>query len=393
MNINNSSLADLVSKVLNHFPGFLFWGQRFLLKMGRLFDLNYAYRSVKRLGWLESSSSPVPWVNEPSSYSPNDEELCFAIQDRFRRAVDTPLFDAKSLWGINTERYGKSIQDILLSGTPNELSSHLGSMFEQDFVIGYATGSLLKKGPHRRHFVMLGCVEQIVSLAEVLGIARAECVEQGQAKYALEAGLENLLKAIESAIGIDISFPTVGAPSGIKIGRYLVTAHSLGHIYGALRIRELFGEFDRPVRILEIGAGYGGTAYWLYKLASSQIESYSIVDLPLTNVAQSYFLNKTGTPCHVLNGQELNEIQPVDIVINQDSFPEMPEREVRRYLEWSANNAKLIYSYNQEAYAPVAGKEQVWTHKLAKDFPLRLRSRLPSWMRRGYVEEVYESKP
>lgn len=378
------------SKILASMPRTMVAGQKLCIKAGNVVDLSYAYRCVKRLGWI-GYFPDIPWQSQPSSYTPGDDAVCAIIQQEYCKSKGVELFDAGTVWGLNTASYGGTIEGLLMQGTPQALGEHLGLMLQQDFVIGYATGSLFKKGPHRKHFVTVGIVEQIVSLAEYLGVARTECPEQGVPMYALQEGAEALVEKIEQKLGISIGFPFAGGAMGLSIAGRLITPHSLSHLYGALRLKEIIKPFDRPVRIMEIGAGYGGLAYWLFKIAPELVSSYHIIDLPLTNVAQKYFAHKTNTPVTVMTGDALEAVGPVDIVVNQDSFPEMPEREVRRYMAWASANSKLLYSYNQEAYAPVSGDEQVWAHKIAQDYPLALQSRTPSWMRRGYVEEIYRA--
>jgi hypothetical protein len=86
------------------------------------------------------------------------------------------------------------------------------------------------------------------------------------------------------------------------------------------------------------------------------------------------------------------DFQP-NVLINQDSMPEMPESEVVRYMEWANGNVHgLFFSFNQETSAPWAGVPQVSVPNIISCYPrFRRISRETSWDRRGYVEEVYET--
>jgi hypothetical protein len=89
----------------------------------------------------------------------------------------------------------------------------------------------------------------------------------------------------------------------------------------------------------------------------------------------------------------LSDIEPnVQLVINKDSMPEMPEDAARRYLEWIRTNcAGLFFSCNQEAGAVFHGVAQnVVPELVGKVGGFRRLRRDPSWMRPGYVEEIYE---
>jgi hypothetical protein len=84
-----------------------------------------------------------------------------------------------------------------------------------------------------------------------------------------------------------------------------------------------------------------------------------------------------------------------DLLINQDSMPEMPLTEIRRYLNWGSQHVNgLFLSFNQEAYSPVHGTPQVLVPDIVANFSNYHRlSRQTSWDRRGYVEEVYRVTP
>jgi len=114
-----------------------------------------------------------------------------------------------------------------------------------------------------------------------------------------------------------------------------------------------------PLRIVEIGGGYGGTCYWLRKLMGTRIARYAIVDLPEVSLVQSYFLGSAVAESLVLDGESISgvaspiqlvphfELEKIDfqpnILINQDSMPEMPESEVDRYLSWGSRSLKGLF--------------------------------------------------
>jgi hypothetical protein len=80
------------------------------------------------------------------------------------------------------------------------------------------------------------------------------------------------------------------------------------------------------------------------------------------------------------------------VLINQDSMPEMPLAEVERYLTWGSDNVDgLFFSFNQEAYSPWRGVPQVHVPSVVGRYPrFRRIARNASWVRRGYVEEIYK---
>jgi hypothetical protein len=298
------------------------------------------------------------------------------------------------------------------------LASVLGTMFREPFLYGIASGALYADA---RSWIgsriwSLKCLDDLVSLAECLGVVRTECPEQGPLGYSLRDGLEVLVARIEAALGIPIGFPAIGAPYGIQVGQTLITMETPEHIYAAFRVNEAIRLFlDRSARaapsFVEIGGGFGGTAYWLLHLRRMEASSYTIIDLPITNVIQGYFLSKIlgestvalygespegnsgPKPVRVLPTRAIHSLEKykMDILINQNSIPEIPEQAVIGYMQWARTNLKgIFYSYNQEAYSPVGGVPQVLVPEIvARVGGFKLFTRNHSWLRRGYVEEVY----
>jgi hypothetical protein len=74
------------------------------------------------------------------------------------------------------------------------------------------------------------------------------------------------------------------------------------------------------------------------------------------------------------------------LLINEDSMPEIPESVVKDYLAWvKPKLTGVFFSYNQETH-----KEQTLVAKAVIEAGGYKRlSRHLSWLRRGYVEEVY----
>jgi hypothetical protein len=181
----------------------------------------------------------------------------------------------------------------------------------------------------------------------------------------------------------------------MSVGGRLIPLEWPEQIYAASRLRAV-----GPMRtVVEIGAGYGAMAYWAVRL--NTIDRYTIVDLPIVNVLQGYFLSKAigevtlfGEPqgrIAVLPNTALGEIEtPVDLVINKDSMPEMPEDAMLEYLTWARSSCRSFFSYNQEARADFQGEKQNNVpHGVETVGGFELVRRDASWVRRGYVEEIY----
>ena len=78
----------------------------------------------------------------------------------------------------------------------------------------------------------------------------------------------------------------------------------------------------------------------------------------------------------------------VDAVVNVDSFPEMPKKVAREYIS-KARHAIYLLSINQESGIKNGNDTQGIVKDPIMDFSFNLVSRYPSWMRTGYIEELY----
>lgn len=378
--------------------------------------------TVQRPQWLYRADHTIPKYSlyfEQTKSTAEDVGVCIRLIAAYERASDEKITGTSTdiisktngIWtGILNSNYSQLLT-VLNKKNPEELAKLLALMFQQKFMTGIATGVLHASGHNRfsEKLWSLKFINGLVSLAEFLGVVRTECPEQGMIGYALREGVEPLIKNIEEKLRISIDVPRIGSPHGIEILGKLITSDSPEHIYVAARASQIMNVFldadqqKRPA-VVEIGAGYGSAAYWLLQL-NQAITSYTIIDLPLVNILQGYFLSKSlGEDVVSLYGEKEKKVQvlpthsikiprtiPFDFLINENSMPEMPESAVEGYLRWVTNNCRgVFFSYNQETYSCFQGVPQVLVPEVIKSVGgYQLLTRSPSWLRRGYVEEVY----
>jgi hypothetical protein len=353
-------------------------------------------------------SSGEPLFRAPRPVSAADLELCRRLIDAHRLARSTAP-PPSGMWahGIFEERQ-RELEGALRGGSPAILAELLASMFRSDFVLGMAPGSLGRewpRGPLAR-LAWLGSMNKLVALAEAIGSTRVENPEQGPTGAALRIGGEALIAGIEQRLGgISLDFPDVGAAYGLLVGGRLISPESPDQIYGAARLRSVIATHlpatSEPPRIVEIGGGYGGMAYWLLRMLDAR---YVIVDLPIVCAIQGYFLSQAlghsavalhGEPpaaVTILPAHALGAVQtPCDIVVNKDSLPEIPRQSAVAYLEWARSACRgVLYSYNQEGAAVFDGTPQNVVCELVEEVGGFTRVRRDaSWLRRGYVEEIF----
>jgi hypothetical protein len=378
-----------------------------------LVGLARTVETFDRPAWLYRGRRRIPAgelrFREPSPVAEKDLVLCERLIAAYARArVDAR--DAGGMW--SHEIYRDRQRELVLAlerGDATVVADLLGSMFRSDFILGIAPGSL---GVGRQPRILarlsyLTTLGKLVSLAESQGAALVENPEQGAVGVGLRGGVDALMQSLEASLGLSLDFPEVGAAYGVLAAGRLITPDTPDQVYAAARIRDVlhehFSDRAEPLRVVEIGAGYGGMAYWLMKLFHEPLR-YAVLDLPITNVLQGYFLAQTlghsqvslygegPAPVAVLPGQALSAVEaPFDVLLNKDSMPEIPRDAVLAYLRWArAACTGIFYSYNQEAAAEFAGTAQnVVPRLLGEVGGFSRRRRDASWLRRGYVEEVY----
>ena len=109
-------------------------------------------------------------------------------------------------------------------------------------------------------------------------------------------------------------------------------------------------ELKKLKKIVEIGAGFGRTCHALLTLIDS-VEEYIIVDLPEVINLSSNFLKKA-IPEHfskirfIKNIEYLNYSYDPDLIINIDSFQEMPSVIIDDYMLNIISHSKFFYTKN-----------------------------------------------
>jgi hypothetical protein len=374
-----------------------------LLKSTRHAQLHLQARTVAPPPYEARAAHPV---------CDEDVALCERLIAAYAKALGGRAGEEQvdGMWSWIYETRQRQLAEILDERDARALALELASMFRSTFVLGMAPGALID---HSRSAIggriwRIKAVDGLISLAEALGIVAVQDAEQGQATSALDDGLPELVAKIESTLGYSIDFPDVGAAHGVLIDGRLLTIDSAEQIYSAVRVEQavrlhLTAKAAKTLRVVEIGGGYGAMAQWFLR-GKIKPSRYTIVDLPIVGVLQGYFLSKVlGESDVSLYGEDLARVvlmpntaladveTPCDLLVNKDSMPEMPQDAVLEYLEWAREGCRgIFFSCNQESTREVLGDEQGMVPRLVERTGgyQRLR-RDQSWVRAGYVEEIY----
>lgn len=306
--------------------------------------------------------------------------------------------------------------EMLSSGQLEAANDLLARMFATSLTYGFdqhgGAYDLLVTEPAHLRFVHQLAFDKLLSLAAYLRVVPLQNIEQGDFTPYLKASPDSLLEGIEAKIGVPIVAPPFhGGLYGIRTDHGLFSERSFSALYVALRVKELMAGIAAP-RVCEIGGGTGYVAYYCSMLG---VTDYTIVDLPTVSAVQAYFLAKNlpGSSDQIVLAGEVDsttggegsvklmsgadfEAGPrrFDLVVNVDSFPEMGGTVLRAYLGHIRSYARLLLSVNQEAMA--ARSAQPGDHQervgdvIDRLGGFRRLTRFPSWVRPGYVEELYE---
>ncbi len=371
---------------------------------------------MSRPWWLYRSAGRVPVARiekrSPQLVTAEDIVLCERLITAFLATPgkDGSVGQARGIWGWVFDTHQRRLADALERRNARDLANMLASMFQQEFVWGIAGGARIRQHKTRLglRILSLTSLDVLVSLAEALGIVPVENPEQGRAGVAFDGGIARLVANIDDLLGFQIDFPSVGAPYGLMVDRRLITIDTPEQIYAALRLDQATRNYlplraKILTRVVEIGGGYGGMCYWFLRMRPD-LAQYTIVDLPITNVLQGYFLAQAlGASTVSFYGEKPSSVRiipdsaladvdaPFEILVNKDSMPEMPHDTMAGYLEWGGANCNgLFYSYNQEARAEFLGEAQgIVSEAVERIGSFKRVRRDHSWLRRGYAEEIY----
>jgi len=248
--------------------------------------------------------------------------------------------------------------------------------------------------------------DRFISLAEAVGVVHVELPEWGRWGENIYLNLSDVYKQVEQKTGLSLAIPDCFGLYGIQTGKHTIYVMTPSHAYAAWRIHELLNG-EQNGHVCEIGGGYGGCAYYAFR---GPLGKYVIIDLPVINVLQGFFLIKTCGPQNVRLYGEENEKHSIhvlpywmikempekcfDLTFSQESLPEIDRKIAEEYIEEIARTTRQYFlSINQETGATVDYKDfqhNIVSALVAQRGSYKRLYRFPWWIRKGHVEELYE---
>jgi len=322
-----------------------------------------------------------------------------------------------SIWHTICERWHRGFISLLTERDVSGLAQALAGMHQLPLLKGIdqsrdESARYREDEAQRSHF-LLEVKSLLVRLAEALGLLGLEVDPRYGPLRNIYLPVGEIVGRLEEHLGIEIAPPAVGnGRFGLRVGHNAVlTNRDLYALYLASRCRQLAARWRRPpeaVRILEIGGGMGRLALYLRRMGFRHV---TLIDLPQISLVQAYFLRRSvggsvtfgrgavagGDGVQVVTQMAALAAAPdrrFDIVVNADSMPEMGWSVATEYVRSIRRTCRGVFlSANQESRKQISHEGS--THAVVAEIVREVGGferayRFPFWLRRGYVEELYE---
>ncbi len=295
--------------------------------------------------------------------SVEDKELINRIIAAYQRVNQADL--GKSMWKFFFTTYHQPIHQALIDGNEKTVTKILRN--PEISYLFYGFDWLCKsyqnafRNKKARKAYAKACLDGLVRFAESVGAVSMDNPESKLESRSLWK-TEKVLAELDK-VCMPFSMPNPFTNEhGVGSSRGVISYRVPQALYQAWRIKQLLDGIQNP-RVLEVGAGLGRTAFYVFELG---IKDYTIVDLPITTVAQAYFLGRTlGEENIHLDGEQfddgpnrvkiiapetfLAESKTYDLILNVDSLTEMDFRVAQAYWEKIKVSTNIFLSINHEA--------------------------------------------
>lgn len=311
------------------------------------------------------------------------------------------------IWEMSKHEFHGEAYKLLSEGNVRGFAEYMGNALREKLTVGLGQGSrvfkALNEGGLQRAEQIILVRDQIARLAEAIGALPHENPEQGIYGENINLEWDMLIAKIQAYLGVEIFHPKVMGNFGLEWENFIIDPKCAEDAYTAFRLRTLRQFFPMDA-VAEIGGGFGSLAL---QATREKVQKYYIFDLPLICLIQGYFLmsilgpDKIGMYGESTEGRQIeilpywefgNRARKFDVVVNRDSLAEIPYRQARGYVAEMAARAVPFLSINQESLAET-GQENLYQLSvlalMREQSKLKLFSRSPYWIRKGYVEELF----
>ena len=303
------------------------------------------------------------------------------------------------IWQSWLEHFKTDCFTTFLNGSNTECAARLND--PQSTLLHYGFDEICEQRPDLRHGIshIIHSPDWIYDLlrriGEAVGVLRLEYPELMPGTPDATPSTEDILLLLDQAFGFRIDFPNpLPGETGLATSRGVASFRAVQSLFQAWKIdRYLRGKQKR--RVAEIGGGLGRTAYYAHRFG---FDSYYIVDIPLTSVAQANYLSRilpqdaltlfnepAGGNLHILPPPAFFELDPeLDLIVNFDGLTEQPEVSAAQYWNHAKSRRIDFLSVNHEVNPVTFRNFYTRDREELGDVTI---ARSPYWLRRGYLEE------
>lgn len=314
------------------------------------------------------------------------------------KGADIPVVEA-DMWDMIIEQEMQPFKSAVETGDTLLMFDYLNNIGKEYAWFGGLTLGI--DGYTPRHWTADQVVqlywEKMVALGEACGALCIENPESGAYQCNIQLTPDEVLARLETQIGVSLTPPDILSTFGLKIGSGVYHYRHINAIYAAQMMARLVPDAGR---VAEIGGGLGLLA--LYAQRMKPLE-YSIYDLPISCIISGFFLMHALGPDRVClfgeNGQKTAvHIKPfwtltdipansLDLVVNQDGLNEIDLATVEFLIRHAERTTKSYFlSLNHETF----GSDRRVSAYVCKLTSMTRLWRSKTWVREGYVDELYE---
>jgi hypothetical protein len=328
----------------------------------------------------------------------NVDEIDAELFDRIFDSAKSELsYEASGQWRDIFDAYQADGVKLIRDGEKNKLIKMLADPLSNNLQYGFDNLACVLQSKFRLETINEAAIaaDHFLALGEYTLVTKYFSSEflVSPIKQKVDIG-EIICKIVHTSFKAPVIFPNPYINEfGLNTEFGVASIRVAAAIYQALRLRD-FG-----LKVCEIGPGLGRTAYFSKLLG---IEHYTLVDLPIPSLCQAYFLgcslpdenftfnhespNMSGGFRFRQPEKFMQESDHYDVILNVDSLTEMGIDVARAYLRNFVGKTNWFLSINHEG-------NKFSVREIAAEIPeYKLFSRNRSWIRQGYVEEIYQIK-
>ena len=314
-----------------------------------------------RATFIETANMTLPAT--PSARTPfvavgDDTEIVARIIATYRASIATRPGPKGSFWESTFAGMKQDVHDALVTDDFKTAQMLLRDPGKTDLFYGFdALARSLPDAVSNPGGISATIYTLLLLLLEALGARRLWNPEASKATAPLP-DVEMLLGSLDLVLGFRIEFPNPFADEvGLATSRGVASYRAIEAIHQAWRIISLV-KGNVEARVAEIGAGMGRTALYANQLG---LRDYTIVDLPMSAVAQANFLGRAlGANEVCLFGEDRRGIRILppaafldasdhyDLVVNVDSLTEMAHDTALAYCQAINARSGMFLSINHE---------------------------------------------